>query len=105
MCPLRYLNLLDLSAGIQLRIGFGNGKLLLLGWLNNVFGIISYENSSFQMFKLLTGSNQDFTNSAKLTNGNLVFARENALGQQIWVSDWTPNGTLMLKDINPNLIV
>jgi trimeric autotransporter adhesin len=90
---------------VRQAFGFGNGKLLILGWLNNVFGIISYENSNFQMFKLLTGSNQDFTNSAKLTNGNLVFARENALGQQIWVSDWTPNGTLMLKDINPNLMI
>lgn len=90
---------------VRQAFGFGNGKLLILGWLNNVFGIISYENSSFQMFKLLTGSNQDFTNSAKLTNGNLVFAKENALGQQIWVSDWTPNGTLMLKDINPNLMI
>jgi len=90
---------------VRQSFGFGNGKLLILGWLNNVFGIISYENSSFQMFKLLTGSNQDFTNSAKLTNGNLVFARENALGQQIWVTDWTPNGTQMLKDINPNLMI
>jgi ELWxxDGT repeat protein len=82
-------------------IDVNQGKLLLAGSLNNLFGLIKFEDGNFQMLAQLSSNSNNFTNYAKLSNNKVVFIAGSSLGKELWVSDYTISGTKILKDINP----
>lgn len=78
-------------------------KLWISGEKDGVFGLYIYEHGSgLNLVRQFTPSNV-IPEKLALYNGGLIFSGGDAAsGKELWISDGTPSGTVLIKDINPS---
>jgi ELWxxDGT repeat protein len=70
--------------------------------------IIQLNSQEFKLLKDINPGNKSAVTNrtpAFLSNGNFLFVAKNEKsGPELWVTDGTPKGTMMVKEINPNRV-
>jgi len=92
----------QLSNNTSYEWGFplNNSKIILRSTLSNTLWVYDIPGNSFTQLSSIAIVEADY--SFGIMNGNFYFAgRTVAAGIELWVTDGTPGGTSLLKDINP----
>jgi ELWxxDGT repeat protein len=89
------------SVKVDGTLGVISNKLIVAGYKDYVSGIMTYDNGVFTVLKPYDYIGKPYKLGA-VVNNKLVFPINTTdAGDELWVTDGTPSGTYLLKDINP----